>query len=92
MAEVKREKVINTNPLTFRTSLNAAKALVMDNDKRRPIAAAIFETCCRHGQIDDSVLKMLQDMQPDLYKLLPAEIPLRWKQNVETRKKASRWK
>ena len=91
MAELKREKVINPTSLTFRTSLNAAKALVTDDATRRPIAAAIFEACCRQGQVDDTVVNVLHAVQPDLYERLPAEIPLRWKSNVDERRKESRW-
>jgi len=82
MAELKTKKYITPTPLTYRALLNAAQALVIDDSKRRPISATIFETCCRKGQLDNTVLESLQKVQPELYVKLPESIPSKWKQNV----------
>jgi len=82
LAELKAPKYIIPTPITYRSLLNAAKALVADDAKRQPIAATIFEACCRNGQLDKTVLEALQNTQPELYMKLPGEIPSKWKRNV----------
>jgi len=82
MAELKTAKYIIPTPLTYRSLLNAAKALVGDDAKRRAISATIFETCCRNGQLDATVLEALEKVQPELYVKLPGDIPSKWKRNV----------
>eukprot|EP00578_Thalassiosira_sp_NH16_P021234 CAMPEP_0181096192 /NCGR_PEP_ID=MMETSP1071-20121207/10903_1 /TAXON_ID=35127 /ORGANISM="Thalassiosira sp., Strain NH16" /LENGTH=479 /DNA_ID=CAMNT_0023178587 /DNA_START=77 /DNA_END=1516 /DNA_ORIENTATION=+ len=69
-------------PISYRVSLNAVKALVADDLRRRPICATIFEACCRSGHLDETVLEALKNAQPELYMKLPGEIPSKWKQNV----------
>lgn len=90
MADLKSTKYFIPTPLLYRTSLNAVKALVVDDSKRRPISATIFETCCRNGQLDGTVLEALENAQPDLYAKLPGEIPSKWKNNVAKVKTYSR--
>jgi len=82
MAELKSTKYIIPTPLTYRALLNAGSALVADNSKRRSISATIFETCCRNGQLDGTVLEALENVQPELYSKLPGSIPSKWKRNV----------
>merc|ERR1712238_83586 len=82
MAELKSSTYIIPTPLTYRTLLNAGSALVADDSKRRQLSATIFETCCRNGQLDKTVLEALAKVQPELYSKLPGDIPSRWKRNV----------
>jgi len=82
MAELKSTEYINPSPLFYRSSLNALKALVVDDARRRSISATIFETCCRNGQLDKTVLVALENVQPELYEKLPREIPSKWERNV----------
>ena len=70
--------------LTYRTALNAIKALVDDDKKRRPIAATIFEACCRSGCLDKTVLEALENAQPELFHKLPGNLPSKWKRNVKS--------
>ena len=92
MAHLQSEKYPGPSCLTYRSLLNAAKALVADDAKRRPIAANIFEACCRAGQLDRAVLEALENVQPELYDRLPgaADIPSRWKRNVAKPKQSAR--
>ena len=82
MNELKSTNHIKPTPLTYRSLLNAVNALVADDSRRRPISATIFETCCRDGQLDRTVLEALEKVQPELYMKLPGDIPPKWKQNV----------
>jgi hypothetical protein len=82
MGELKSTNIISPTPLTYRSLLNATRALVDDDARRRPISATIFETCCRNGQLDRTVLKALEKTQPDLYAKLPGDIPPMWMRNV----------
>lgn len=82
MGELKSTNIISPTPLTYRSLLNATRALVDDDARRRPISATIFETCCRNGQLDTTVLEALEKTQPELYLKLPENIPSKWKQNV----------
>jgi hypothetical protein len=83
MGELKSTSFILPTPLTYRSLLNATKALVDDDSKRRPISATIFETCCKNGQLDMTVLEALEKAQPELYrKLPPGDIPSKWSRNV----------
>jgi hypothetical protein len=82
MGELKSATIISPTPLTYRTLLNATRALVDDDSRRRPISATIFETCCKNGQLDKTVLEALEKSQPDLYVKLPGDIPPKWKRNV----------
>lgn len=82
MGELKSTNVILSTPLTYRSLLNATRALVDDDSKRRPISATIFETCCRNGQLDTTVLEALESAQPELYAKLPSDIPPKWNRNV----------
>ena len=82
MNELKSTKNINSNPLIYRSLLGATHALVTDDSKRRPISATIFELCCRDGQLDNTVMETLQNVQPELYAKLPRDIPPKWKSNV----------
>jgi len=84
MVEMKSAKYLNPNSLTYRLLLNATKALVADDNKRRPISANIFETCCRKGQVDKTVLEALANAQPELHVKLPPSIPAEWKLNVKS--------
>jgi len=84
MNELKSTNHIKPSPLTYRSLLNAVNALVVDDSRRRPISATIFETCCRDGQVDQTVLDALEKVQPELYMKLPADIPPKWKRNVTT--------
>ena len=79
-AESRITKRYNSN--VWAAILNAAHALVADDSRRRPISATIFETCCRNGQFDSSVLEALEKVQPELYRKLPADIPTKWRRNV----------
>ncbi|KAL7439506.1 hypothetical protein ACHAXH_005333, partial [Discostella pseudostelligera] len=83
MAELKTTNCIIPTSLTYRTLLNATRALVADDTKRRPISATIFETCCRNGLVDKTVLEALENAQPELYVKLPGNIPAAWKKNAE---------
>lgn len=83
MAELKTNNYIVPTSLTYRTLLNATRALVVDDAKRRPISATIFETCCRNGLVDKTVLEALENAQPELYVKLPGNIPAVWKKNVD---------
>ena len=60
MGEFKSTHMIRHTPLTYQSLLNATRALVGDDAKRRPILATIFETCCRNGQLDSTVLGALE--------------------------------
>jgi hypothetical protein len=82
MGEMKSTSMIRPTPLTYRSLLNSTRSLVDDDAKRRPISATIFETCCRNGQLDRSVLEALEKTQPELYTKLPGDIPPIWKRNV----------
>ena len=83
MGELKSTSFILPTPLTYRSLLNATRALVDDDSKRRPISATIFETCCKNGQLDTTVLEALEKAQPELYmKLPPGDIPSKWSRNV----------
>ncbi|KAL7538401.1 hypothetical protein ACHAXR_008532 [Thalassiosira sp. AJA248-18] len=82
LTELKSAKYISPNSLTYRSSLIAVRALVADDAIRRPITATIFETCCRNGHLDETVLQALERVQPDLYVKLPGDIPSKWKQNA----------
>ena len=82
MAELKTLDYIQTNPLTYKVLLNATKALLPDDSKRRPLSATIFEACCKNGQLDQTVLEALQNAQPELYSKLPGTLPPQWKSNV----------
>ena len=83
MAEMKTNDFIVPTSLTYRTLLNATRALVVDDSKRRPISANIFETCCRNGLVDKTVLEALENAQPELFVKLPNNIPTAWKKNVD---------
>ena len=87
MKELKTNKDLEATPMTYRVLLNAVKALVADDSKRRPITGAIFETACRDGKVDSSVLMALENAQPELYLKLPHEaqakmIPTGWSRNI----------
>jgi hypothetical protein len=82
MGELKSTSIISPTPLTYRTLLNATRALVDDDSRRRPISATIFETCCKNGHLDKTVLEALEKSQPDLYVKLPGDIPPKWMRNV----------
>lgn len=82
MAELRKAKYISPTPLTYRVLLNAAKNVEADDAKRRAISATIFETCCRKGHVDGTVLAALENVQPELYVKLPDAIPPKWKQNA----------
>ena len=82
MGELKSTNMIKPTPLTYRSLLNATRALVGDDAKRRPISDNILETCCRNGQLDNTVLGALEKTQPELYRKLPGDIPPKWKRNV----------
>lgn len=86
MKELKTNKDLDATPMIYRVLLNAVKALVADDSKRRPIAGTIFETACREGKVDSSVLVALEQAQPELYLRLPREaqekiIPSSWSRN-----------
>jgi len=82
MAEMKSTKYLSPTSITYRSLLNAARALVADDARRHPISQTIFETCCRNGQLDTTVLEALQKVQPELYVKLPTDIPSKWKRNI----------
>jgi hypothetical protein len=90
ISEIKNQKYITPSPVTFRTLLDAIKHIVPEDETRRPLSSSVFQLCCRHGQLDTSVLEALQRVQPELYEKLPLgvqtraieEIPLEWTRNV----------
>lgn len=89
MKELKTNKDLDASPMIYRVLLNAVKALVADDSKRRPITGTIFETACRDGKVDSSVLMALENAQPELYLKLPHEaqekiIPSGWSRNITT--------
>ena len=79
MGELKSMNMIRPAPLTYRSLLNAIRALVDDDAKRRPFLATIFETCCRNGQLDSTGPGALEKTQPELFAKLPGNIPPKWK-------------
>ena len=81
-AESRITKRYNSN--VWAAILNATYALVADDSRRRPISATIFETCCRKGQVDKTVLEALANAQPELHVKLPPSIPAEWKLNVKS--------
>ena len=91
-SDVTSNKSIGQSPTTFYSLLTSLSRLVSDDAKRRPIAAAIFESCVKAGQLNGSVLSALSECQPDLYDKLPfvqvngtykiEDIPSKWRRNL----------
>lgn len=86
LTEIKDQEYITPSPITFRSLLDAIKHIVPDDEIRRPLSSSIFQLCCRHGQLDESVLEAFERTQPELYAKLPTGetgIPSKWTRNAQ---------
>ena len=76
------------SPIMYATLLKVFGHQVKDPKNRFKYSSIAFQRCCQDGQVDDSIIKLLQEYVPALYRQLPrnkdkqVDLPPEWTMNI----------